>query len=161
MFSRCIIFGAFLLIILLHEALQRYTAGKGGFQDHRCPVAHITSLWKNKEVWKNLSSQGRKFLKKIICSRGKGCVSDAALVAMLFPWEKSPLTLGQWPRTGPAGGQRAQLPAPACSSWILCCCCAGDTLVWGMLLSRCAERGGFPCRDLWMTLKTGRCDVGK
>lgn len=115
MFSGCIIFGVFLLIFLLHEALQRYTAGKGGFQDHRCPVAHVTSLWKNKGVWKNLSSQGRKFLKKIICSRGKGCVSDAALVAMLFPWEKSPLTLGQWPRTGPAGGQRAQLPAPACS----------------------------------------------
>ena len=107
---------------------------------HRCPAAPVTSLWENKGVRKNLSSQGRNFLKKLF--QREGVHQRRSLVAVLFPWGKSHGTLGQWPRTGPARGQRARLlPAPARSPWTLCHHRARDVLVWGMLPSHWAEEG--------------------
>lgn len=82
-----------LLIILLHEALQR-RRGERGVPAlvpamHRHPVAHVQAKERRKT-----SLQGKKVPFKIICSRGKECISNAGLVAVLFPRGKSLLFPG-------------------------------------------------------------------
>lgn len=125
--------------------------GKGGpctspfYTPTSCSSCNV-SLKKIRECGKICFPRTESSLKKKICSRGKGYISDAALVAMLFPLGKSPLTLWQWPRWRAASPVCLLLPAfpGTCATAVPGTSLFGGCYVMFELLWR---GGGFLCQD--------------